>query len=138
MMGIMALDVGTKTIGVATGLMDSRLPKPLLTLKRVSVKKDVIKLVKLCMKQEIRHVVVGLPLHLDGTEGRSARLARQIGEGLRQAAELSIHYQDERFSTIFAEETLRKLGKSANKRKRIIDQAAAAIILKSWFDDQPT
>jgi len=79
-------------------------------------------------------VVVGLPYELDGTEGRSARLARQIGEALGEASGVPIHYQDERYSTVVAEERLRMAGRNARRRKETIDQAAAAVILGDYLN----
>jgi putative Holliday junction resolvase len=79
-------------------------------------------------------VVVGLPFELDGSEGRSARLARQVGDALGTATGLPIFYQDERYSTVVAEERLRAAGYNGYQRKSIIDQAAAAVILGDYFD----
>lgn len=83
MRSILAFDVGTKTIGVArVYVRGPRVPSPLTTLSRKSVKKDAAALAALCKKHDAAELVVGLPYELDGTEGRSARLARQIGEAL--------------------------------------------------------
>ena len=131
---VIALDVGSKTIGLATGSMITRLAKPLMTLKRISVKRDVIRLSDICRQHQIDGIVVGLPLMLDGSEGRSARLARQVGDALGAALTLEIHYYDERFSSVSAEEKLKELGKSYNRRRKEIDQAAAAVILSQWFE----
>ena len=79
-------------------------------------------------------VVVGLPYELDGAEGRSARLARQVGEALGDASGVPIHYQDERYSTVVAEERLRMAGHNAQRRKETIDQAAAAVILGDYLN----
>lgn len=133
----LGLDVGTKTIGVARGTHDTELVQPLITILRQSVKKDSAKINDICVAQKVGLVVVGLPLHLDGTEGRAVRLARQIGEALRAYEQYEVVYQDERFSTIEAQERLRARGESAKKRKELIDQAAAAVILESWFLENP-
>ena len=129
---ILGLDVGTKTIGVATGQQELQFTTPLKVLSRKSVRVDSATLVELCKQLNIFEVVVGLPLMLDGTEGRSARLARQIGDALVSHG-LTVHYQDERFSTVEAHRRLLKTGGSARKRKQKIDAAAAAVILESWF-----
>ena len=81
---ILGLDVGTKTIGIAIGYIRTELSEPLFTLQRRSVKKDTAQILQVCRKQAIDHVVVGLPLQLDGTEGRSAKLARQIGAAIAE------------------------------------------------------
>lgn len=131
----LSLDVGTKTIGVARGHRETGIASPLMTLSRQSVKKDAVRLHAICMEQQVQLVVVGLPLMLDGTEGRAVRLARQIGEALRENESYDVVYQDERFSTIEAERRLIESGKSAKKRKQEIDQAAAAVILEHWFHE---
>ena len=133
MSGILALDVGTKTIGIAVGSVEACLPRPHSTLGRKGVKKDVARLMHICTSLSVDAVVVGLPYELDGTEGRSARLARQVGDALGEASGLPIHYQDERYSTLEAEDRLRKSGISARDQKAIIDQEAAAVILGDWF-----
>lgn len=131
---IIALDVGTKTIGIARASTDARLPTPHSTLGRKGVKQDVARLAHLTAELMVELVVVGLPFELDGSEGRSARLARQIGDALGTATGLPIHYQDERYSTVVAEERLRAAGYDGHQRKGIIDQAAAAVILGDYFD----
>ena len=78
-------------------------------------------------------VVVGMPYELDGSEGRSARLARQVGDALGSVSGVPVHYQDDRYSTVVAEERLRAAGHSAARRKQTIDQAAAAVILGDFF-----
>lgn len=131
---ILALDVGTKTIGIARAGVDSRLPTPHSTLKRKGVKQDVVRLSHLVTELSATLIVVGLPYELDGTEGRSARLARQIGEALHDTTGVDVHYQDERYSTVVAEERLRAAGHDAKRRKSTIDQAAAAVILGDYFN----
>ena len=134
-MKILALDVGTKTIGLATGYSKTRITQPLFTLQRKSVKKDTDQLLEVCGKHEIEQLVVGLPLELSGEEGRSARLARQVGDMLAEKTKLPLDYQDERFSTVEAEKRLIDAGKNAKQRKAIIDQVAAMVILEDWWRD---
>jgi len=135
-MKIVSLDVGSKTIGVAIGFSDRRITQPILTLQRKSVKKDALKLQELCRKEAIDEIVVGLPLELSGEEGRSARLARQIGLALGELSGLPVHYQDERYSTVEAENRLREAGKTARQQKEMIDQVAAMVILEDWWRSQ--
>ena len=128
----MGLDVGTKTIGIATGQQQLQFATPLKVLSRKSVRVDSTELGALCRQLNISQVVVGLPLMLDGTEGRSARLARQIGAALLEQG-FVVHYQDERFSTVEAQRKLIDAGMSSRKRKKQIDAAAAAVILEAWL-----
>ncbi len=130
---VLALDVGTKTIGVAIGHVRTGLSEPVTTLSRRSVRKDTEQILQICRKQGIKHVVVGLPLQLDGTEGRSAKLARQIGDAIAQTASYTVDFHDERFSTVEASMRLRDNGKSSRDQKAIIDQAAAMVIVEDWI-----
>lgn len=131
---ILGLDVGTKTIGVAKVSTENEITTPLQTIKRQSVKKDVARIIHICEQLSIGEVVVGLPFQLDGTEGRSAKIARQIGtEITEQGQNIQVLYQDERFSTVEAQQKMIRAGKSAEKRKKMIDAAAACVILEHFL-----
>ena len=133
---ILALDVGTKTIGIARVQTGARLVSPHSTLSRKGVRKDVDRLMAICGQLGVTAVVVGLPYELDGTEGRSARLARQVGDALATATGLAVHYQDERYSTLEASRRLHEAGHNTRAQRAIIDQAAAAVILEDWIKTQ--
>ncbi len=132
-MKVIALDVGTKTIGVAATDPLGMFAQPVCTVSRKGVKKDVAVLQTIFAEQDVGAVVVGMPYELDGTEERSARLARQIGEAVEEATGLSVHYVDERYSSVEAERRLIEAGVKRKKRREIIDQAAAVVILESWL-----
>ncbi len=135
---ILALDVGTKTIGLARAETAWPLPSPLRTLERKGLRQDIPRLVEICRQQQAGELVLGLPLELDGQEGRSARLARQVGEALAEATGLPVHYQDERFSTVEAGERLRAAGLDSRRQRAVIDQAAAVVILEAWLGRRAT
>ena len=135
-MKVIALDVGTKTIGIAIGWTTTHLTQPVMTLQRKSVKKDARVLEDICKRQDVTKIVVGLPVELDGTEGRSARLARQVGDELQSITGLPTEYQDEQYSTLEAEKRLRESGKNSREQKQMIDQVAAMVILEDWFAGQ--
>lgn len=135
---ILGLDVGSKTIGIAIGHVRTQLSEPLFTLRRQSVKKDTARIIQECRKQAIDHVVVGLPLQPDGTEGRSARLARQIGDMIVATSSYQVSYYDESFSTVEASKRLYESGKNSRDQKSIIDQAAAMVIVEDWIRAQST
>ena len=101
-----------------------------------SLSKKIPPYLQECKKQAIDHVVVGLPLQLDGTEGRSAKLARQIGSAIATDISYEVSYCDERFSTVEASRRLRESGKSSRDQKSIIDQAAAMVIVEDWIRSQ--
>ena len=130
------LDVGTRTIGLAR--MDRRtgLAQPWMTLSREGVKTDVRRLQSMLRTVEggpVAALVVGLPLELDGAEGRICRLARQVGDALAAATGLPVHYHDERYSTVEASRRLYEAGYDSRQQRDIIDQAAAAVILEYWL-----
>lgn len=131
---LMGLDVGTKTIGVAISDALGMLASPVLTLARASVQRDSDALVLLAEERGVAGLVVGLPYELDGTEQRSARLARQIGDAMADKTGLPVHYVDERFTSVDAERQLIAAGASRAKRKSVIDQQAAVLILQSFLD----
>jgi putative holliday junction resolvase len=134
---VMALDVGTKTIGVAVTDPLRMVAHPVTTVARKGVRKDAELLgLMIARKEGVEVVVVGLPLELDGSEERPARLARQIGEAVREVTGLPVHYTDERYSSVEAERRLIAAGVSRARRKEVIDQAAAVVILESWLAEQ--
>lgn len=130
---VLALDVGTKTIGLAVSDPTRRMVFPLRTLARRSVVKDTEEIARVCLSQGITQLVVGLPLTLDGGEARSAHLARQVGEAVAARTGLPHAFIDERFSTVEAERRLREAGAPADRRKAVIDQYAAVVILEDWI-----
>ena len=131
---VVALDVGTKTIGVAMSDPLGITANPVSTLARRGVRKDVEALTVLCEGRGIDTLVVGLPLELDGSEKRSAKLARQVGEALGAELGLKPVYIDERYTSVEAERALVEADLSRKKRKGVIDQAAAVLILRSYLD----
>ncbi len=134
-MGVaLGLDVGTKTIGIAASDALGMLAFPVLTLSRKGVRVDSAKVAELAKQREATAIIVGLPLELEGHEERSARLARQIGTATGELTGLPVHYMDERFTSVDAERQMIAAGVSRKKRKAVIDQAAAVLILQGWLD----
>jgi putative Holliday junction resolvase len=133
---VIALDVGTKTIGIAVTDPGRGFVFPHGTLARKGVRQDVDALARLCAEKGVTAVVVGVPLGLEGEETRSTRLARQIADAMAERTRLPVHGQDERFSTLEAEERLRNAGASAAARRAGIDAHAAAVILEDWLRAQ--
>ncbi len=130
---IIALDVGTKTIGVAVSDPSQTLARLECTLARKGLKADIPAIVALLDRHAAQKVVVGLPLELDGSEARSAQLARQVGEALRTLGR-TVVYVDERFSSVEAQRQLIESGMNRKRRQAVIDQAAAAVILQAYLD----
>ncbi|MEC7985719.1 MAG: Holliday junction resolvase RuvX [Myxococcota bacterium] len=135
---MMALDVGTKTIGIAKGFLETGMVFPICTLKRQSVKKDSLRIKEICEKEHISTLIVGLPLQADGSEGRMARLARQIANAVHEHTQIPVFYQDESDSTMEAQERLYNSGRHTVTHKAVIDQEAAMIILERWMRESDT
>lgn len=130
---LLALDVGTLTIGLALTDPGRLLARPWKTLSRKGASKDAEALAALCVAEGVTGVVVGLPLGLDGGETRSTRLARQVARALQDRTGLPLAFQDERFSSVEAERLLLEVGHRRQARKERIDQAAAAVILDDFL-----
>lgn len=130
----LALDVGTKGIGLAVSDPTGLLASPLRTLARKGVAKDAEAVATVARELEVVAVVVGMPFELDGTEGRSARLARQVGSAVAERTGLPVVYVDERYSSVDAHRQLIAAGMSRARRKDVVDQQAAVVVLQAWLD----
>ena len=134
---LMALDVGSKTIGVATSDMTRMLATPLMTVKRTKLAADLAVLGDLAKKHEIRALAIGLPLNMDGTEGPRCQSVRQFAanialHGPATLGALPIVFQDERLSTAAVTRgMIDDYDMSRAKRAERVDAAAAAWILES-------
>lgn len=130
------LDVGTRTVGVALSDALGMTAQTLTTLRRAGLRTDLAALRKLAKTHEVTRAVVGLPLNMDGSEGASAARSRAFGEALARALEVEVHYWDERLSTVAAHRALRESDLSGERRRALVDQVAAALILQGWLDAQ--
>ena len=133
-MRIFGLDVGTRTVGVAVSDALGMTAQPLTTLRRTGLRANLAELRRLAETHEVRQAVVGLPLNMDGTEGPSAAAARAFGEALARALDIPVEYQDERLSTVAAQRALLEADVSRARRREVVDQVAAALILQTWLD----
>jgi putative Holliday junction resolvase len=133
----MGLDVGTKTVGVAVADELGFTAQPITVVRRSSLKKDLAELLAIANERGVDRFVIGLPLNMDGSEGPRAVATRTFGDALGAASGLPIIYQDERLTTVAAERALLEADVSRQKRRQVIDQVAASIILQGWLDAQP-
>lgn len=138
----MALDVGDKTIGVAVSDPLGITAQGLMTIERVGIKKDTTKVVDLIREQDCDAVVIGLPLNLNGSDSVQTEKVREFRERLENKlrsnslADVRVDWQDERFTTVMAEDVLIAAGVRREDRKKTVDRQAAQIILQSWLDRQ--
>ncbi len=136
-MRAMGLDVGTKTVGVAVADELGFTAQPITVIRRSNLKADLSELIRLARDREVDRFVIGLPLNMDGSEGPRALATRKFGDALAKASSLTIIYQDERLTTVAAERSLLEADVSRSKRREVIDQVAASLILQGWLDAQP-
>jgi putative Holliday junction resolvase len=132
-----ALDVGDARIGVASSDPDGILATPVETVRAGAGALE--RIVGLVTELEAFEVVIGLPRSLSGGEGPAAVKVRgtsaQLGELLQKAnVEAEVRLVDERFTTVTAERMLRERGKKGSKRRAVVDQAAAVVILQHALD----
>ncbi len=130
----MALDVGTKTVGVAVSDPLGMFAQPVETVQRTGRKADVARLSELAAQYTPERIVVGLPIGTDGSEMSSAVEARRMAVAVAGVVECEVVLIDERFTTAQAERVLIAGGMRRKKRKKVIDQAAAVLILQQWLD----
>ena len=135
-MRALALDVGSKTIGVAMTDEAMIAAHPLTVLARVGHAGDAAAVAKLAREHGVTDVVIGVPYELSGKIGHRARRVKELVEVLRAQLpdNIQLHEQDERFTTAQAERILIAADVSRAKRRGVIDQQAAALILQAWLD----
>ncbi|MDP2273034.1 MAG: Holliday junction resolvase RuvX [Archangium sp.] len=135
-MRALGLDLGTKTIGLAVSDELGITAQGLTTLERRGPRKDLEALAERVTEFTIDRFVIGLPLNMDGSEGPRAEFTRKFGTGLEEATKLPVIYWDERLTSVAAHRALSEIGASRKKRKEVIDQVAAVLILQGWLDSQ--
>jgi len=133
---ILALDPGTKRIGVALSDELGWTAQPLETYARKSLPADLAHIKELVREYDVREVVVGLPVRLSGRVGPEAQGVQQFMEHLQKALDIPVISWDERLTTKSAEQLLIEADVSRKKRKGAVDRVAAALILKSYLEHQ--
>ena len=133
-MRIMALDVGSKRIGVALSDPLKITAQGLQTFQRTTLEEDIKGLWKLIDEHEVSQLVVGLPKNMDGTIGFKAEEVQQFIADLTAERKIETIWIDERLTTVSAERVLLEADVSRAKRKKVIDKMAAVVILQSYLD----
>jgi putative Holliday junction resolvase len=132
---ILGLDVGDVRIGAAISDELGFAAHPLCTITRKNRKTDLAVICDLINTHQVDAVVIGLPLMLSGEIGIQAEKVQKFANRLKQEARIPIHLWDERLTTVEAEDILRDAGKPRNKRRQVIDQVAAVLILDEYLND---
>jgi putative holliday junction resolvase len=131
---LLAIDPGTKKIGVAVSDETRTIARPLPIIKRESWKKLVLKLAGIVAEYDAKALVVGLPLNFDGSESEMSAEARKMARNLSLSLPIPVFLQDERATTYEARGNLWKQEISADKIAKLLDSEAAAIILTDFLD----
>ena len=127
---LMALDVGDKTIGLAVGTTALAVASPLETIRRAKFTADSDRVFALVDEHEVDALVIGLPINMDGSEGRRCQSVRQFAANLLARRDLPAAFWDERLSTAAVTRTMIEADLSRRKRAAAVDRLAAAYILE--------
>ena len=131
---ILALDLGKRRIGLALSDELGLTAQGLVTLERTNIREDLARLARLAAERGVTLILIGNPMHLNGSEGRQSAWARQFAERLEARSGLAVRLWDERLTTVEAERVLRESGISREKRGRARDRLAAVILLQSYLE----
>jgi putative Holliday junction resolvase len=130
---VLALDLGAKRVGVALSDEMRLTVRTLKALRGTNWKQLVKALSELCVEFDVRQVVLGLPLRLDGSEGDAAEAVRRVARKLELSLHLPVVFQDERLTSKAAETALRREGLGEREVLANADSEAAAIILRDYL-----
>ena len=133
-MRILCLDIGDVRIGVAVSDPLGISTNGIETHLSCGTDADVTYFAELAHSLHAEKILLGLPLNMDGTEGDRAEKVRAFGALLTEKSGLPIDYEDERLTTVEAEEMLIEAGLSRQERRKVIDKVAAEIILRSYLN----
>jgi len=133
----LALDVGSRRIGVAVSDELGLTAQPVLTLeRRRNLREDLRSLARLCRRYDVAGIVVGNPLSLDGETTAQAAKVHAFATELGELSKLPIHLWDERLTSQEAHQILYEAGHARQSHRRLVDQVAATLILQSFLKDQ--
>jgi len=133
-MRILALDYGSKRVGVAISDPSWLIASPLEFIPAEPYKRFLARLRELIAEREVSLIVVGMPRNMDGSYGPAAERVREFVKRLKEELAPPIKTWDERLTTVQAHRALIQADMSRKKRKRHVDKTAAAILLQSYLD----
>lgn len=136
-MRVLGIDLGTKRIGIAASDRSGTIASPLTVLQRCgSQGGDHRNIAKIVVEEEAVAIVVGLPLNMDGSEGKAAQSARAEVERMATVVGVPVYVHDERLTTIAADRAMMEQNMNAQARRKVVDKWAAAVILQAWLDSR--
>lgn len=131
---LLGLDVGTKTVGLAVSDVSRTVASPLEVIRRGRFERDAGRIARRIAELDVGALIVGLPVNMDGSEGRRCASVRRFAANLLQKIDIDICFWDERLSTAAATRTLIEADVSRRRRARLVDKMAAAYILQGALD----
>ncbi len=135
---VLAFDFGEQRIGVAVGEIELAIPHALPVIAVPDNERRFAAAAALIAEWKPVRLVVGIASHADGAPHETGRLARRFGQRLHGRFGLPVDYVDERLTSREAEAALREAGVDRSRREAMLDSAAAAEILRTWFDATPS
>lgn len=135
-MRILAVDPGSKNIGLALSDPTGTIANPLTIVKHVSRSEDATRIIQLAVEHQAELIIVGQALDDEGIPNFEGRKAARLAAALRAQTDLQVILWDESFSTLTAQSARRELGAPKRKRRGHIDDLAATVILQSYLDAQ--
>jgi putative Holliday junction resolvase len=137
---VIAIDLGSKRIGVASSDPTRTLASPVVVLQRRGDRTlDHLAIAAIVDEYEAETLVVGLPIGLNGKEGAAAKLIRgEVAEleAVFVPKGVAVLVHDERFTTASAHASMRERKMNAVERRKVVDKVAAAVLLQSWLDGE--
>jgi putative Holliday junction resolvase len=133
---VLAFDFGTRRIGVAVGDTRTRIAHPLATLEREGDAARFEAIDALLAEWKPSRLVVGLPVHADGTPHAITERARRFGRRLAGRTGLPVDYADERHTSLAADDALGQAGVARSRSRELRDRVAAQLILQGWLDER--
>lgn len=133
----LGLDVGNRRIGVAVSDELGLTAQPVLTLeRRRNTREDLRSLARLCRRFGVVGIVVGNPIHISGEASPQATRTQLFAQQLGELTGLPIHMWDERLTSEEAHQILYEAGHERQEHRRVVDQVAATLILRSFLEDR--
>ena len=133
-MRVLAVDPGSKRVGLAISDATGTIAQPLTTILSEPPETLGARIAELARRNDVDRIVVGLPLRLDGFSGPEAKAARVLAGEIRATSKLPVELVDERLTTAAAEKSMLAGGMRREKRRANIDRVAAALLLQSYLD----
>jgi putative Holliday junction resolvase len=134
-MRVVALDLGTKRIGVAVSDLSGTIATPRTVIQRSGSKTRDYQVIKaLVEEEEAELLLVGLPLNMNGSYGPAAKGAVAEAAELASVVGVPVETFDERLTTVSADRALMEANISATNRRKLVDKVAAAVMLQAWLD----